>query len=339
MNWIKENLQKNKFIFIVKVLAAIVFIIMIFLFFRFESTMSFMGIDPKKMTDEQWATIKNVGYAFGMLLLIIQISISNLRANALEKTAKATLASNVEQRYHNAIEHLTNENTVIRIGAIYNLYHISQTTNTYDTTIFDMFCEYLKDQSQDLPIKIKGKVEKQIIIDKLFKAKKNEIVLKNPKNINLTGVDLTGVDLTGVGLTGVDLTGAKLDSCVFDEADLSKATLPANLTTIKSMNKAIIDGVNFCTGSDLQGLKLKQASWKNAQVRYTNLSNADLSNAKLDNTDFTGSDLTGVTGLTLEQLSKVKYLCGVKGLNKKLEKKLRIEKPELFKPLMQEKTQ
>lgn len=350
MNFIKENWQKfkkmihcswvnqNKFVFIISVFAVIILVFIISLFFCFESTMDYVGIKP--LAGNQWTTIKNLGYAFGVLLLIIQILISNRRADASEKIAVTTLNVGIEQRYHNATTHLGDKNPAIRIGAIYNLYHISQSTDTYDATIFDMFCEYLKHSENNIAKSENNitKKEREIIVSKLFTVETDKRVLKNPENINLVGANLQDMDLSGANLAGANLSGAKLDSCVFDKANLSKAKLPADLTNIKSMNEATIDGVDFSSNSNLQGLSLQKASWKNAQVRYTNLSNANLSDANLENTDFTGTNFTGtnltkVKGLTVKQLSVVKCLFEVKGLSKELERKLREEKPELFKAL------
>lgn len=327
MDWIKQLHWTYKFIIFLLVLVAI-------LPFWFDYAMQYFDINTKNNTGPfKWEVIKGFGYAIAMLLLIRQISISNRRADASEKTAEATLASGVEQRYHNAVSHLANESPVIRIGAIYNLYHISQSTDTYDATIFDMFCEYLRREKNNISTK-----EKQIIVDKLFKVEAKDRVLENPQKIELNGmdfidIDLTEADLTGADLTGADLTGAKLEACTFDNANLTEAKLPANLKNIKSMNNATIDKVNFNTDSELQGLQLEEVSWQNARVLYTNLSNANLSGAKLNGTDFTGTDFTDAKGLTFEQLSIVKCLHEVKGLNEKISERLKKGNPKLFEKL------
>lgn len=370
MNWIKENWRKFKemvfvswviqhtFITIFSIVAVILFVFIACLFFNFEGTMSVIGMDTKNITDKQWTLIKNVAYAFGASLLIIQISISNRRADAAEETAKAASGSNAEQRYHNATNHLANENPVIRIGAIYNLYHISQTTDTYDTTIFDMFCEYLSRSENAIVPK-----ERQIIVDRLFKGEIDKRVLKKPVKIDLTNTDLTGANLTGADLTdadltdanlkganltganlkGADLTRAKLDSCVFEKVNLIRAKLPSDLTGVKSMKGAKLDEVEFYTGSKLKGLQLsslkgQNGSLKNAKILYADLSDAklmkvDLTGTDLTGTDLTGANLTGTKGLTFEQLSTVKCLYDVKGLKKELEQKLRAKNPKLFDKL------
>ena len=305
----------------------------------------------------RWEYTKSIGYLLGVALLIWQITISSRRAKAAEDNAKAALNANIEQRYHNAVEHLDSKKTTKRIGAIYNLYHISQLTDTYDKTIFDMFIQFLQSSPVD------SKKEKQIIIDKLFKEKEEKRVLKNPKNINLEGIYFEGIDFTNAYLKGANLksTGSNfvdplaplvpsysseasdvldlldnlnnLDSCVFDNAILTGAKLPTNLTKLKSMNGANLDETEFFSESDLSGLQLKGGSWKNAKVRYTDLQNADLTGTDLTGTDFTGTNLTDVIGLTYKQLRKVKCLYNVQGLDTIIQKKLQNDYPKLFKPL------
>ena len=269
--------------------------------------------------------IIGLGYVIGVLLLIIQLLISNRRADATEKTAKAALESNTEQRYHNAVTDLKAEESFIRIGAIYNLYHISQSTDTYDKTIFDIFCEYIKRDKNKITIE-----EKQLIVDKLFRGDESSRVLKVPQKIDLCGVDLSGINFSDAELQGALLSKATLDGCIFDKTNLTGATLPGNLSNVESMKDVVLDKTNFTSSSNFGGLKMKVGSCKDATIRYSDLTKVDLTGTDLTNTDLTGSDLTGVEGLIFDQLSKVKCLHAVRGLDIKIENRLKTEKSELF---------
>lgn len=334
---LKKFFKKTWLIFIIFVLLIIAGTLPYWYEFIIEThfNINFNNDKNTERSQFKWEIIKNIGYFIGIVLLIWQISISNRRAKAAEKTADATLLSGVEQRYHNACEHLGSNVLSVRVGAIYNLYHISQSTNTYDQTIFDMFCAYLQNKPKEEPTlgNIITKKEKQIIIDKLFKVEKDKRVLINLKEIDLKGADLNGINFSNADLScksGADLTSTNLDTCVFDNADLSNAKLPEKLDVINSMNGAIMNGVNFISGTNLNGLLFKDGSWKNAEVRYTNLSNSNLSGTNLENTCFTGTNFTNATGLTFEKLIQTKNLYGVTGLDERLKKKLKDKKPELF---------
>ena len=152
----------------------------------------------------EWEVVKSLGYAVGIAVLLAQISISSRRATASEE-------SNLNQRYYNAIEHLSKDSVTARVGAIYNLYYISKSSNAYNKIIFDMFCSHLKNRGNI------QKEEKQLIIDKLFRAKQPDRVVKIPKKADLQGVDFTGINFEGAFLRKAIFTGAKLDSCVFDK--------------------------------------------------------------------------------------------------------------------------
>ncbi len=351
-------MKNNKFILLFSILPLITFVFVLLLFFNFENTMSCVGINTEEIKNIQWTVIKNVSYLLGGLLLIIQILISNRRAVALEKTADATLKSGVEQRYHNATEHLANKNIVIRIGAIYNLYHISQSTDTYDTTIFDMFCAYLRNNKNNVSQK-----EKQIIIDKLFIVDKDKRVLDNIKSIdligadleninlkkvylvgaNLTDADLTGANLTEANLTKVNLTGANLTEANLTKVNLTGANLTeanlteANLTKVNLTETVIpykqnqwqeirglryvkLDGMKFGSGTNMNNLDLTGASFANAIIKHVSFENAILQNA----------DFTGTEGLTFEKLIQTKCLYNIKGIDVNIDKQLSDEKPELF---------
>ncbi len=371
MNWIKQQvislkdwIKQHKFISFISSLVILVFIFGICLFFNFEGTMKYVGINLNERQDIKWENIKNTGYALGVLLLIIQISISNRRADAAEKTAKATLSANIEQRYDNAVNHLKAEEPFIRIGAIYSLYHISQSSDSHDNAIFDMFCSYLKRNKNKLSTK-----EKQIIIDKLFRVNQESRVLKDIKEIDLTNANLTGANLTEANLTEADLTGANLTGANLTEANLTEADLTgadltgadltgANLTDvqvpyawnqwmmIKYLKGAKLDNITFGSGVTFKNKDLTKVSFKKANLSYidltgANLTGADLTGANLTGADLTGAnltgaDLTGVIGLTFEQLGQVKCLYDIEGINQELDKQLKQEKPELFKKLKED---
>lgn len=267
----------------------------------------YLGIDTTEKNRFKWEVITGLGYTLGLGLVVWQISNSSRRADAAERTF-------IEQRYHNAVEHLSNESESIRIGAIYNLYHISRNMDEYDQTIFDMFCAYLK-RKKTIQI---SKKEKQIVVDKLCRGEGKKRIISEPDSIDISSADLSGIDFSNADLRNAILKGANLDGCVFDGADLTKAELPAELNVIKSMKGAILDEIELYTGTDMEGLQLQASSLKNSRLLYVNLSNANLTDA---------------IGLTFEQLSKVKCLYNVIGLGENLKNRLMKEKPELFEQL------
>ena len=76
--------------------------------------------------------------AVGGGLLIWQVSIANRRAAAAERTAELTALGNITERLNAAIGNLGNENSVVRIGALYQLHHIAIDAPDYRWTVFNL---------------------------------------------------------------------------------------------------------------------------------------------------------------------------------------------------------
>lgn len=109
----------------------------------------------------------------------------------------------------------------------------------------------------------------------------------------LNGADLLGADLRGAKLMDAELIGAKLLG-----TDLRGANLE---------------------GADLSGADLRGAILGGSNLKGSILDRADLENTNLEGADLEGADLEGARNLSIDQLSKVKSLIGVK-----IDKELRI---------------
>lgn len=301
----------------------------------------------------KWEVIKSLAYLVGLIFLGFQISISNRRATAAEETAKAQLQSNRETRYNNAMENLLKDKPLASISAIYNLYHISQGSNEYDSTIFDIFIEKLRTlcpKDADVKNASEWKRTKQLIVNKLFIEKDGSRVYeKNDLKIDLAKLDLSGIDFTGAKLANADLGDSNCDNTLFRKANLTNAKIPANLSGCKNMNNVILDKVK-AGSANFQGLQLEGASLKDIEFNHVNLEKANLKNANLERAvlkgcilkeanltganlieaDLTGADLTGAEGLIFDQLIMVKCLHQTTGLESSLHKKLNEKKPKLF---------
>ena len=156
--------------------------------------------------------------------------------------------------------------------------------------------------------------------------------------VNLSCVDLTKIsqkrlkntilekaNLIGVDLTGVSLERAKLDKAIYDQRTIIKVDSkyqslfkraykiePKSNLSEADLSDQVLDGL------DLRGAVLKQAELPRAhligtQLQDAILKDADLTGAILKDADLTGADFTGaklkeVIGLTVTQLETVKSL-------------------------------
>ncbi len=161
---------------------------------------------------------------------------------------------------------------------------------------------------------------------------------------NLSGAKLQVAKLQGANLSVASLRGARLDNAQLEGANLQGAFLTrsdlrlAHLSGAKLQESILqrtnLDGTFFAQadleGADLEGPNLQGAFLIEANLKDANIAECQVWGTDLREADLQGADLTGTEGLTFEQLSKVKSLWEVKGLDLELEARLRKEKPELF---------
>lgn len=136
-------------------------------------------------------------------------------------------------------------------------------------------------------------------------------------NIYLAGAYLRGAFLPKINLKEAILTNANLIDSILTHSNLQEAHLEYAL-----LQKASLIETNLI-GAFLQGADLRDAF----------LIGADLNKANLENADLRRTDIRKVKGLTLEQLSKVKSLYGVEGLDDALYERIKEYHPNLFKEI------
>ena len=206
---------------------------------------------------------KFLGYLIGGVLLIVQIFVSNRRATAAEETAKAmqetaksTEKGNIAERFKNAIEHLGNDSTSVRLGGVYALHHIAQDVKNYRKQVFEILCAHIRETTtQDrykpqkvflegtIEIKLPS-IEIQSILTLLFIETQGQEIYKGIM-VNLEGADLCGAilinaDLQDAILFLVNLQSASLNNVNFQEANLYyvKNLTITQLLEVKTLYKA-----------------------------------------------------------------------------------------------------
>lgn len=130
--------------------------------------------------------------------------------------------------------------------------------------------------------------------------------------------------LLGVNFNGTNLTGTRLNYSHLSATHLSKASLKiANLSNTKLIATTM-------SRARLRGARLVEANFMGADLQVADLRGANLRGAKLNNAYLNGADLSEAIGLSFSQLSTTENLHQIKGLEPKLEKELKEQRPELF---------
>jgi len=154
------------------------------------------------------------------------------------------------------------------------------------------------------------------------------------KGANLNGGQLQEAILRHSNLSGANLNKAYLGGADLRDADLTKVNLVrANLINTNLNGASLVE-------ADLRNAILTEANFTAADLSRTSLRGADLSRAVLLNADLNEADLSRANlsgtifsfarNLKAAQLKQVRTLYQCRGLEQKLEQKLRQEKECLF---------
>ena len=254
--------------------------------------------------ESKYKALKFLGIGMGGILVALQALASHRRAKAMEDTAKtqvdaAKAQANAAQaqarateeqaranehtekglrqeRLKNAIEHLGDERDSVRLGGIYELFHLAEDSKDLRKTAFDMLCLHIRQTTGEKEYQKKHKSkpseEVQSLLTLLFVQEHD--VFKDLQ-INLQGSWLNGADLWEARLekaflTKVYLQGANLSFIHLQGADLNSANL---------------------RGVDLNGANLRGADLNSANLQGADLSLAQCQEANLDSVQFQGSHI------------------------------------------------
>ena len=141
------------------------------------------------------------------------------------------------------------------------------------------------------------------------------------KAANLQEADLEAANLQKADLREANLQEADLWEANIQEADIRWADLQKAILKCAKLQEANLWGANL-QKADLKAANLQKADLRRASLQEANLRKSDLKGAKLQEADFTGANLQEVENLTIEQLSEVKSLYRVIGLNPKLKEQI-----------------
>ena len=255
----------------------------------------------------------------GGVLLALQAVIANKRAVAMEKASiaqadaaeqQAKANQNTEQgqrqeRLKNAIEHLGATSDSVRLGGIYELFHLADDTTEWRQTILDILCAHIRrtthekeyqDTHQQEPSE-----EVQSMLNLLFVQ--THSIFRGQK-INLQGAWLNGADLRSAQLQCAKLNNTHLQGAHLENAQLQGATLNKAKLQFAWLSNASLHGADLCNaslqlaqleGAQLQGAFLIGANFQAANLSEAKLQGSILSHAMLQSSFLTNTNLQGVT--------------------------------------------
>ena len=243
-----------------------------------------------------------LGLAMGGVLLALQAVIANKRAVAMVKAANAQADAakqqakanqNTEQgqrqeRLKNAIDHLGATSDSVRLGGVYELFHLAEDTIEWRQTVLDILCAHIRRTTCDKEYQNKYQREPseeiQSILTLLFVQ---EHTLFKGHRANLEGTWLKGANLRRARLQGAKLINTRLQKARLDDAQLQGAKL-----TDAQFQRAWFPNASLL-GAELDHALMQLAWLEGAQLQGAYLPNANLQVANLFNAQFQGAILTG----------------------------------------------
>ena len=257
-----------------------------------------------------------LGLSMGGVLLALQAISANTRAKAMEDTAKNTELGQRQERLKNAIEHLGSPADSVRLGGIYELFHLAEDTIEWRKTILDILCAHIRRTTSEKNYQdtYPGKPSEEIqsMLSLLF-VQKHEIFKELRVTLDgswLNGADLSKARLQSAILKRTKLQGANLFGAQLQGAVLSRAQLrDANLEEAQMQGSYLVGAM--LQGAFLMGTHLQKAILAEAQLQGANLSNAQLQEAVLSKTQLQNANFK-------QALLQGTYLSGAQAQNVRL---------------------
>jgi Pentapeptide repeats (8 copies) len=164
--------------------------------------------DPKARADVEDNFRKNIGQLLGGATVLAGTWIAY---NQILLTSQLSRDQLISQQVSKGFEQLGNkDNVVLRLGGIYALEGVMNTSEQYHQPVLEALCAFVRDNA-------KSKIDKDNPKGSDAPATDIQAALTvvgrrkdGPGIVDLSWADLTGADLIGANLTGAKLTGANL---------------------------------------------------------------------------------------------------------------------------------
>jgi uncharacterized protein YjbI with pentapeptide repeats len=229
---------------------------------------------------------KTIGQLLGGAAVLIGAGLAYVQFTQQQQTSQQQFAVQeqasrdllISNQVSKGFEQLGSDKRVVRLGGIYALEGVMNTSEQYRQPLLEALTAFVRDSTRtdtgagppatDIQAALTVIGKQKAIRTTTLDLVKAHIPKANLRGANLTGAYLWGATLTGANLTDANLAGAYL-------------TLAADL------------GHAYLTGANLSGADLSGANLTGASLAGANLVGARLAGAKLGSADLAGAKLTG----------------------------------------------
>jgi hypothetical protein len=267
--------------------------------------------DAKARADVEDNYRKTVGQALGGAAFLLGVGLAYLQFLQQQQSAHDLLISNQVSK---GFEQLGSEKRVVRLGGIYALEGVMNTSDQYHQAVLEALTAFVRDNAKlpppftppllGLPVQgLPADIQAALTV---IGRRSGGLGIVDLTNTSLINAHLTNANLSGAGLFGTDLRGAYLT-----DANLSGAILTPGDQTSANLTSAYMNGANL-RGANLNGAFLIAANLTGADLSQANLSGANLNGAILRGANLSGADLfhADLTSARLDGQKQLDEACG-----------------------------
>jgi hypothetical protein len=215
--------------------------------------------DPKARADLEDNFRKTIGQLIGGAAVLIGTGFayyqSQLAQQATHDQLKATYDQMISQQVSKGFEQLGSDKIVIRLGGIYALEGVMNTSEQYHQPVLEALCAFVRDNA-------KAKIDKEKTKDKgpesLATATDIQAALTvigrrkaGPGYVDLAVANLSRAFLNGANLSGAFLSHANLNGAELNVANLTDASLSGANLNGANLSYANLSGADGLTQSQL----------------------------------------------------------------------------------------
>lgn len=270
--------------------------------------------------------------------VLLGLYIAHKRAVITEKTVANqskqlvhAQKSQIDERFHKAIEHLGSDKDVVIMGGVAVLHQIAiDNSKNYAEVVFNILTSYIRTSTNVFKVETKEVKHTviQMIVDYLFKNVHSKNYPYSNLKANLQSTNLSTINLNdsviidanlfnsflpslknvyfkGSNVSSCDFLHATIENCIFDETDLSSSNF--YVSSIISTKVSFKELINLLFIES----ELKDVAVKKSEVFKLEAYNCKIDNLKLEDTVLLDANLTGCEISDLD-LSKIDSLINLK---------------------------
>jgi hypothetical protein len=286
--------------------------------------------DPKARADVEDNFRKTIGQLLGGVAVLVGAGIAYYQT---QLTSQASRDQVISQQVSKGFEQLGSDKVVVRLGGIYALEGVMNTSEQYHQPVLEALCAFVRDGTKaDTDQPPATDIQAAITVIGRRAAGTGVVDLTGPHIFGRHAAGTGVVDFTNSHISKADLGGADLSFAALTKADLTKALLSFTKLIRADLRDANLSGANLIGAdlsfADLLNANLSGAALVNAdlspasgagganiltRLSEANLSGANLVGANLMNANLTKAELRGanLSGTNVSQ-SQLDAACGDK---------------------------